>query len=260
MSQRLDTSYTVDTPEGITLHLSPAGPAPRFLALIIDLMIRMMVSSIIFIVLIFAGETGVGLALILTFMLEWFYPVYYEVRKEGQTPGKKSFGLYVAQEDATPINFSSSVIRNLLRVVDFLPFFYIFGLVSMLLNRRFQRLGDLVAKTVVLHKPEVQVNIKISKKDDKFLNEIKELKRKVSLLEGKDISEVDLNEASIRPPFKFTLIEQQALISYHQRSQKISDERKEELAKITGDLVKNEKKPVAYLMGIANHLLGKGST
>lgn len=254
MSQRLDTSYKVNTPEGITLNLSPAGPAPRFLALLIDLMIRMMINMILLIALGFLGATGMGIALILTFMLEWFYPVYYEVKREGQTPGKKSFGLYVAQEDATPISISSSIIRNLLRVVDFLPFFYIFGLISMLLNRRFQRLGDLVAKTVVLHKPQVQ-NIVLQKKDNKLLNEIKELKKKVSILEGKEATSD--NDKSIRPPFKFTLVEQQALISYYQRSQQISDERREELAKLTGSLVESERKPVSYLMGIAKHLIGK---
>lgn len=227
MSQRLDTSYTVNTPEGITLNLSPAGPAPRFLAWSIDLMVRMVINAILFFLLSFAGKTGIGIALILSFFLEWFYPVYYELRKEGQTPGKKSLGLYVAQEDATPICTSSSVIRNLLRVVDFLPFLYAFGLISMLLNRRFQRLGDLVAKTVVLHKHNLQEAV------------------------DSDV------EDSIRPPFKLALVEQQALVSYLQRNKQISVARKEELAKLTGELIENKKNPVDYLLGIANYLTGR---
>lgn len=227
MPQRLDTSYTVNTPEGITLHLSPAGPAPRFLAWGIDLMIRIMINTAIFTVLSFLGRTGLGIALILSFALEWFYPVFYELKRGGQTPGKKSLGLYVAQEDATPISVSSSIIRNLLRVVDFLPFLYAFGVISMLLNRRFQRLGDLVAKTVVLHKTIVQ-----------------------------DVVEGDV-EKTVRPSFKLALVEQQALVSFLQRSQQISLGRKEELAKLTGILV-DSKKPVEELLGIANHLTGKG--
>ncbi len=226
MSQRLDTSYTVNTPEGITLHLSPAGPAPRFLAWSIDLLVRMIINAIIFAGLSFAGKTGLGIALIISFFLEWFYPVYYELRHKGQTPGKKSMGLYVAQDDATPISTSSSVIRNLLRVVDFLPFFYAFGLISMLLNRRFQRLGDMVAKTVVLHKSSAQ----------KFVD-------------------IDAHE-SIRPPVKFTLIEQQALVAYLQRSQKISSSRKDELSKLTGSLVESAKNPTDYILGIAHYLTG----
>jgi len=226
MSQRLDTSYSVNTPEGITLHLSPAGPAPRFLAWAIDLLIRMLISMGLFAVLAFAGNTGLGIALILTFLLEWFYPVYFEIKKEGQTPGKKSMGLYVAHEDATPIGISSSVIRNLLRVVDFLPFFYAFGLISMLLSRRFQRLGDLVAKTVVLHKEVPSKNSE---------HEVKQV---------------------IRPPVKLTLVEQQALVAYLQRRKTISPARQEELALLTGALIEKQKKPVDYLLGIANYLTG----
>ena len=230
MPQRLDTSYTVNTPEGITLHLSPAGPAPRFLAWSIDMLVRMVINIIVLIALSFAGEAGIGIGFIFSFLLEWFYPVYYELRREGQTPGKKSLGLYVAQEDATPICTSSSIIRNLLRVVDFLPFLYAFGLISMLLNRRFQRLGDLVAKTVVLHKSNLQ-----------------------------QASDTDVKE-SIRPPLKFTLVEQQALVSYLQRSKQISSARKEELAKLTGSLVENKRDPVNYLMAIGNYLTGRRAT
>lgn len=227
MAQHLTTSYSVNTPEGITLHLSPAGPAPRFLAWSIDLFIRMLISAGLFIVLAFAGNTGLGIALILSFLLEWFYPVYFEIKKEGQTPGKKSMGLYVAHEDATPIGISSSIIRNLLRVVDFLPFFYAFGLISMLFSRRFQRLGDLVAKTVVLHKDKLQ-----------------------------DKPEDDV-EHIIRPPIKLTLIEQQALVAYLQRRKTISPERQQELSLFTGSLVKKQPQPVNYLLGIANYLTGR---
>jgi uncharacterized RDD family membrane protein YckC len=226
MSQRLDTSYSVNTPEGITLRLSPAGPAPRFLAWSIDLLLRLLINMGIFMVLSFAGKTGLGIALILTFFLEWFYPVYFEIKKAGQTPGKKSMGLYVAHEDATPIGISSSITRNLLRVVDFLPFFYAFGLMSMLLSRRFQRLGDLVAKTVVLHK---------------------ELPPKSTENEVKQV---------IRPPVKLTLVEQQALVAYLQRHKHISPARQEELALLTGSLIEKQKKPVDYLLGIANYLTG----
>ena len=227
-STRLDTSYTVNTPEGITLSLSPAGPTPRFLAWGIDLLVRLMINIGIFIALSFFGRTGGGIALILSFALEWFYPVYFELRKEGQTPGKKSLGLYVAQEDATPISASSSIIRNLLRLIDFLPFFYAFGLISMLLNRRFQRLGDLVAKTVVLHKNPVQ-----------------------------PISDMEVTH-SVRPLVKLALVEQQALVSFLQRSQQVSNERKEELAKLTGPLVEGSSRPLHKVLGIANHLTGKG--
>ncbi len=149
---RLDTTYTVNTPEGIALQLSPAGPVPRLLAWLLDLLLRSLISGLLFVVLATLGKMGMGIALILTFLLEWFYPVYFELRQQGQTPGKKMLDIYVAQADASPVTPSASIVRNLLRVVDFLPLLYGFGFASMMFNRRFQRLGDLAANTVVLHK------------------------------------------------------------------------------------------------------------
>ncbi|HPY41401.1 MAG TPA: RDD family protein, partial [Thiolinea sp.] len=149
---RLDTTYTVNTPEGIALELSPAGPIARTLAWLVDLFIRAGVSLLIVIILAFMGSLGFGIAAIFIFLLEWFYPVWFELRSQGQTPGKRLLNIYVAQLDASPVSPAASVVRNLLRVVDFLPLLYGFGLASCLMNRRFQRLGDLAANTVVLHK------------------------------------------------------------------------------------------------------------
>ncbi|MEZ5450434.1 MAG: RDD family protein [Thiolinea sp.] len=112
---RLDSTYTVNTPEGIALELSPAGPVPRTLAWTIDLAIRGAISLFLFLILAFMGRMGTGIALILVFLLEWFYPVWFELRHEGQTPGKKLLQIYVAQLDASPVSPAASVIRNLLR-------------------------------------------------------------------------------------------------------------------------------------------------
>ncbi len=128
----LDTLYQVNTPEGISLRLSPAGPVSRMLAWLIDILIRLVINGIFFATLAFFGKTGIGIALILSFLLEWFYPVYFELYKKGQTPGKKMFNLYVTMEDASPISPGASIIRNLLRFVDFLPFLYGFGFISIL--------------------------------------------------------------------------------------------------------------------------------
>jgi uncharacterized RDD family membrane protein YckC len=226
----LDTLYQVNTPEGISLRLSPAGPVPRTLAWLIDSLIRLAINGIFFTVFAFFGKTGIGIALILSFLLEWFYPVYFELYKNGQTPGKKTFNLYVTMENASPISPGASIIRNLLRFVDFLPFFYGFGLISMLLTRRFQRLGDLVASTVVLHKALDYPAIKEDKTQ------------------------------AITPPVVLNLSEQQALIRYQQRIPYLTAERAEELAQLTGPLVKNklENKDLASprLLGMANWIMG----
>ncbi|OQX14760.1 MAG: hypothetical protein BWK73_08645 [Thiothrix lacustris] len=227
---RLDTTYTVNTPEGIALQLSPAGPAPRLLAWLVDLLLRGLVSALLFIALAMLGEMGIGIALILTFLLEWFYPVYFELRHQGQTPGKKMLAIYVAQADASPITFSASLVRNLLRVVDFLPLLYGFGFASMLLNQRFQRLGDLAANTVVLHKTQA------------------------------DTPNALFAVAAIRPEFTLTLPEQQALMLFAQRSHTLTAARLDELAQMTGALVAQQSKPTPYLQGIACWLTGGGST
>ena len=105
----LDTLYHVNTPEGIRLRLSPAGPVPRMLAWMIDILIRMSINIVIFTALAFLGKTGTGIALIISFLLEWFYPVYFELYKNGQTPGKKSFNIYVSMENASPITPAASL-------------------------------------------------------------------------------------------------------------------------------------------------------
>ncbi len=223
----LDTLYYVNTPEGISLRLSPAGPVSRMLAWSIDVLIRMAINTVIFTTLAFMGKTGIGLALILSFLLEWFYPVYFELYKKGQTPGKKSFNLYVCMENASPITPAASIIRNLLRFVDFLPFFYGFGLISMMLNKRFQRLGDLVASTVVLHKA----------------------------LEYPAIEEINIE--SISPPVALNLREQQALIRFQQRIPYLTKERSEELAQLTSPLVDLEKSSsTKQLLGLSNWIMG----
>ena len=222
----IDTLYHVNTPEGVSLRLSPAGPVPRMFAWSIDIMIRIGINMVIYAVLTPFGKFGLGIALILTFLLEWFYPVYFELYKKGQTPGKKSFNLYVTMENASPITPAASVIRNLLRFVDFLPLFYGFGLVSMLLTKRFQRLGDLVASTVVLHKA----------------------------LEHPPLEDVDV--APISPHFPLKLTEQQALIRFQQRTPNLTKERADELASHTGALVEYEKESAIKLLGIANWIMG----
>ena len=121
MPSSIDTVYDVETPEAIDLTANLAGPLARTLAYSIDLCIRTGVSTVAIIILAFMNEAGWGVFLIVSFLLEWFYPVLFEVLRQGQTPGKKWLGLAVVNDDLTPITWSSSIIRNLLRAVDILP-------------------------------------------------------------------------------------------------------------------------------------------
>jgi uncharacterized RDD family membrane protein YckC len=147
----LDTVRTVPTPEGIELSLKVAGPMPRARAWLLDLLIRLAILLVLGMGLGALGKVGNGLMLLIAFVLEWAYPVLFEVLRNGQTPGKRACDLRVLHEDGTPVQWRASVARNLIRAVDFLPVFYGFGLIAMLLNRDFKRLGDLAAGTIVVH-------------------------------------------------------------------------------------------------------------
>jgi uncharacterized RDD family membrane protein YckC len=145
----IDTLRFFETPEGVDLSLRAAGPVVRAAALAIDTLIKGALYLALTPLLAFSG-LGLGLVLLGMFLIEWFYPVLFELLR-GATPGKRAMGLAVIQDDGTPVGPAASVIRNLLRAVDFLPLFYGAGLVGTLLDRDFRRLGDLAAGTLVVH-------------------------------------------------------------------------------------------------------------
>lgn len=154
---QLDTVHTFETPEGVDLGLRVAGPVPRALAFVLDALIRYTVLFVLSMILLPLAELGIGAFLIMLFLMEWFYPVLFEVTR-GATPGKKAMGLIVVHDNGTPIGWPASLIRNLLRVIDFFPLFYGLGLLSMLINRQFKRLGDLAAGTLVVYAESTRRN------------------------------------------------------------------------------------------------------
>lgn len=222
---QLDTVHTFETPEGVELGLRVAGPLPRALAWTIDALIRYSALILFMIALIPLGEgVGGGLFLIALFLVEWFYPVIFEVRR-GATPGKKMMGLTVVHDNGTPIGWPASMIRNLLRVVDFFPLLYGAGLLSMLINRQFKRLGDLAAGTLVVY--------------------VEQARRSHPVI-----------SAEPRPlPVPLAVEEQRALLDFAERSGTLAPARVEELAEIISD----EQGPAAVnnVLGYA-HWLARG--
>jgi uncharacterized RDD family membrane protein YckC len=139
----LDTRHQVETPEGIDLPLRPAGLMVRAVAFAIDLAIRGVIMGVLFIALAFLGKLGMGLGSLLLFAISWWYMVLFEVLRQGRSPGKQWMGLRVVHDDGTPIGWSASLLRNLLRFVDLLPFGYFLGTLSCLQHPNFKRLGDM---------------------------------------------------------------------------------------------------------------------
>jgi uncharacterized RDD family membrane protein YckC len=149
----LDSVVSAETPEGILLELRPAGLSARFCAFLIDKLICLAVLFAASFVLALMGGYGGGILLILWFVLDWFYPVFFELGRSGATPGKRSLGLKVVMDNGLPITPAASISRNLLRFADLLPFGYLAATLSMLLRSDGKRLGDLAAATLVVHQP-----------------------------------------------------------------------------------------------------------
>lgn len=161
-SAMLDTLQSVELADGVEIRLRMAGPLPRAGAYLIDLIIRGAISTVMTVIVSLSGiavggQVAMGLILLFWFLMDWLYPVVFESGKRGATPGKRIVGLRVVQASGSPVTVGQAVIRNFLRFVDGMPLFtYVFGLTSCLATKRFQRLGDLAAGTVVIYsKPQV---------------------------------------------------------------------------------------------------------
>src|SRR6202453_4051205 len=87
----------------------------------------------------------------INFCLIWGYFALFEAYWHGQTPGKRAMKLRVIKDSGRQITLFEALARNLLRVVDYLPSLYLVGVITMLCNKRNQRLGDLAAGTIVVH-------------------------------------------------------------------------------------------------------------
>lgn len=154
---RADTLHHVELADGVEMQLRVAGPAVRSMAYTIDLLVRVAIYAgvgvaALFLVLPALGtRLTAGLMLLFMFLMEWFYNVLFEAGPHGATPGQRSMKLRVMSVTGGPVTVAQAVMRNFLRVVDFMPALYLTGIVCMLFTRRFQRLGDLVADTVVTY-------------------------------------------------------------------------------------------------------------
>ena len=144
---------TISTPEGVELNLTLAGIGSRMIAAMFDLAIQ----TALWFVIGFAFIEGLGgtslsaAALsIVAFVLVFGYDVAFEVLAGGRTPGKRLTGLRVVRNGGRPVDLVSSAIRNVLRLLDFLPGMYGLGMVSVFATRRNQRLGDLAAGTLIV--------------------------------------------------------------------------------------------------------------
>ncbi len=220
--------YLVETPERIDLEYDVASLGSRLIAAMIDTLILTVVGAII----MFFGTAGMAVALalvlklanvddltlgfwalgaglLMTFAVIWGYFVFFELVWQGQSPGKRRMGLRVIKDGGYPIGFVDSAIRNLIRLVDFLPMYYVVGAMVMFVDRRSRRLGDLAAGTLVV------------KERRELKLESLELQRPAPL-ETSMSDKSDLSDQPDRPPpipnlHRLTPADQTVLREYHQR-------------------------------------------
>lgn len=228
LAVRLDTMRTVETPEGCRIDLRVAGLVARSRAWLVDLVIRGFIYLVAVEILLLFGKVGVGAIMLLVFALEWLYPVYFEAAWQGATPGKRVCKLAVLRDDGGPIDWGAAMIRNTLRVVDFLPLLYMAGTVCMFARRDFKRLGDVAAGTVVVYTDEPPVP---------------------ALAAG---------GPSEPPAVPLGIDEQRAVIGYTLREPRLTRERAVELAQVAAPLTAGLVADAARqrLVGIGRFLMG----
>lgn len=153
---------SIATPEGVDLQLTLAGLGSRFVAAIVDQLIRWaIILAVMFALAVGTGtggpdrpDAGVGTAVAVfvavLFLVQFVYDVAFETFASGRTPGKRWTGLRVVKVSGAPVGFLTSAVRNLLRLVDVLPGVYAVGMVAVLASRHNQRLGDMAAGTLVV--------------------------------------------------------------------------------------------------------------
>lgn len=231
MTRLLDTRYSAETPEGITLALRPAGVVPRLYACVLDLLIRGVLMIAVTSTLAALGQFGGAIALLAWFAIEWLYPVLFELLPGSATPGKRALGLRVVMDSGLPVTPAASLLRNVLRVADFLPMLYAGAGLAILLRADFKRLGDMAAGTLVVYAGQVG-------------------------LHGA------LPDAAPRAPKRpLSPREQSAVLAWAGRAKSLTAARHDELARLATSITPassgGERDASAALLGVAHWVLGR---
>lgn len=165
-----DEVLVIETPERVPLHFALASIGNRFIACAIDHGIQLVAFSVMVIAVVIVNNFAsleetvnnspkwvIALCLIIIFLIMNGYFPLFEWLWSGQTPGKRWLKLRVIREDGRPITFFEAMVRNLLRNLDIMPWpFYSTGLISVFATEKDQRVGDLVAGTVVVREREAE--------------------------------------------------------------------------------------------------------
>jgi uncharacterized RDD family membrane protein YckC len=159
--------FSIDTPELVALEFPLAGIGSRFIAILIDYALQFAAFVVaILVALLFlpslqrfeaaSAKWAIAIFVLIPFLLQWGYFSLFEGLWHGQTPGKRVAKIRVIQQSGRAITIFESLSRNFVRAIDFLPTFYVVGTISIFVTSRNQRLGDLVAGTLVVHEGQAR--------------------------------------------------------------------------------------------------------
>lgn len=162
----IGNQLSIDTPELVSIEMPIAGIGSRFIAIVVDYLIWTAAAIVFALVAAIAlpalqlyGRISanwiIGIVLLLVFLVQWGYFTLFEALWNGRTPGKRAAKIHVIHRSGRAISFIEALARNLVRFIDYLPGFYAVGVVTMFLSRQNQRLGDLVAGTIVVRDREI---------------------------------------------------------------------------------------------------------
>lgn len=154
---------TILTPEHVEVTYELAGIGSRFIAILIDTLLQLAFYVALIAVILAAMPVSAAsrylaflptwiltVGTLLFFTIYWGYFLYFEVRNNGQTPGKKVAGIRVILDTGHPLDFRGALLRNLIRAVDAFPGFYAIGVIAIFFSPQYRRLGDYAAGTLVV--------------------------------------------------------------------------------------------------------------
>ncbi len=164
----MDRTLSVQTPESIAFSYELAGIGSRFLALVIDMLIQGVIfAAIVWGLTMLSAGTGpvrgiaapttkvaesfaIAIVSALVFIVFFGYFILFEAFWNGRTPGKALMGLRVVRDGGYPLDFTSSVIRNLIRIGELALGFYAISAIACVVSPENKRLGDMAAGTIVV--------------------------------------------------------------------------------------------------------------
>lgn len=145
----IEDRITVSTPEGVDLDLVVAGLGSRFMSSLVDSLVQ---AAAILPLLLLAdvAAPGVAIASLGGLLVIFGYPTVCDALLDGRTVGRRVTGLRLVTEDGGRVGVEAAAVRNIVRIVDFLPGMYSVGAVAVMASPRSQRLGDMAAGTLVV--------------------------------------------------------------------------------------------------------------